>query len=175
MRKIAWFLTLLCMAFIFYMSSRSIEVSRSDSARFMAVFGLVEQEEDAMEVSNREMMQLQNMVRKNAHLIIYAGLGALYFVSVYGYFGGIRVSGAIATLLTAFYGATDEFHQIFTHRGAARGDVLIDMLGGLAGILLAGIIFLVIEMNIKLRAFFSRVYDFEPRRHYGRNQLKGTH
>lgn len=150
------------MALIFYMSSRSEVVSRSDSARFMAVFGLVEQEADAYNLGDAEMFKLHNAVRKYAHLILYAGLGALYFVSVYGYFGRIPASGTAAVLLTALYGAADEIHQLFTHRGASSSDVLIDTLGGLAGIMLIGSVFLIIEKNAGLRGFFGRVYDFEP-------------
>ena len=159
-----WLLTLLCMAFIFYMSSRSIESSRSDSARLIAALNLVDQEEDLYNENDQEMFKLHNSVRKAAHLVLYASLGALYFVSVYGYFGGVRVSGAIALLFTAFYGATDEIHQIFTHRGAGIIDVLIDTLGGLAGIVVVGVIFFIIEKNKRCKTFWSYVYDFEPNR-----------
>lgn len=167
-RRLAWILTLLCMAFIFYMSSRSIEASRLDSARLMAAINLVGQEDDALAIDDWNMFQLHNTVRKYAHIVIYAGLCVLYFISLYGYFGKISVTGGIAVLLTAFYGATDEIHQVFTHRGAAPKDVMIDTLGGLAGVIIVGIIFFVIEKNDAIKAFWSRIYDFEPQKYFVR-------
>jgi len=152
------------MGFIFYMSSRSIDVSRGDSARVMSVLGLVANEDDALHIENPAMFRLHNAVRKYAHFVIYMGLGMLYFASIYGYFGGILPTGGLALLMTALYGATDEIHQIFTNRGASVSDVLYDTAGGLAGVALMAAVFFAVLKIKRLKMFFSRFYDFEPRR-----------
>lgn len=162
-RKIFWFLTILYMAFIFYMSSRPIELSRQDSAWLMSAINIVESEEQAMDVNNTQMMNLQNIIRKNAHLIIFAGLGILYYISLYGYAGKFLKTASISIVLTSIFAATDEIHQIFSNRGSSVSDFMLDTLGGLIGALFIGIIFYLIDNKNIFKNFFSKIYDFDPR------------
>jgi len=74
------------------------------------------------------------VLRKTAHFLIYAALGAALVTA-------LRASGASAVarrslLLAAVYAVTDEFHQSFVPGRAPRAmDVLIDICGAAAGIL----------------------------------------
>jgi VanZ family protein len=162
-RYLAWIFAIILMAGIFYLSSRSIEQSRGDSARFMTFLGLSNMD-DAMDTSNNTAMLLHNAFRKHIHIIAFGLLGMLYFISLYGYFGGIIKTGIISLGLTVLYGITDEVHQIFTNRGASVCDVFLDALGGLIGITIVGLLFLLI-LNVKfLKKIFDKIYDFEPKR-----------
>ncbi|MCL2197389.1 MAG: VanZ family protein [Defluviitaleaceae bacterium] len=164
-RKLAWFFAVLCMAFLFFMSSRPIEQSREDSARVMALFGLSDQVEYSGEVNEYGhviLSQAHIMIRKYAHVVIYGALAVLYFGSIYGYFGKIIPTAIISLILATLYGITDEIHQIFTNRGASVQDVFINALGAIIGLAIISAIFFAIEKIPRVKAFFSYVYDFDP-------------
>jgi hypothetical protein len=78
-------------------------------------------------------------VKKLGHLVIYGLLGIAW---LWGLAPGRRPSwreAALAVLLAALYGATDEVHQRFVPgRGAAVLDVGIDALGALLGVIAYG-------------------------------------
>ena len=71
-----------------------------------------------------------------AHALVYAVLGALMLRAVAGA-RRLRVTvrnAALAAVLTAAYGLTDEFHQSFVPgRTAEARDLAADTLGGAAG------------------------------------------
>jgi VanZ family protein len=80
---------------------------------------------------------------KLAHLVIYAGLGAVIYRAIAARSSSSpssnrRTSTALLTILLAtIYGMSDEFHQAFTpHRTPDWHDVAADMLGGATGALL---------------------------------------
>jgi VanZ family protein len=75
-------------------------------------------------------------VKKGGHVLIYAGLALTYLHALSG--GHPRAAtwrqAAAAVALATLYGATDEYHQSFVAgRGATAVDVVIDMVGALAG------------------------------------------
>ena len=144
-RRCIWILTIVYMGIIFFLSSRSIDQSREDSARLMAAIGIVDSVEDATDVDNSYMMRLQTTVRKHAHFIIFGGLGVLIFLSIYGYAGNAFPTAIKAWALTTFYGATDEFHQIFSNRGASIDDVILNSLGAATTIAIVFVVFFVLE------------------------------
>lgn len=144
-RRFIWILTIAYMGVIFFMSSRSIDQSREDSARLMAAIGIVDSVEEATDVNNTYMMRLQNTVRKHAHFIIFGGLGVLIYLSIYGYAGNSLRTAIKAWILTTFYGATDEFHQIFTNRGASIDDVILNSQGAATAIVILFVIFFILE------------------------------
>ena len=74
------------------------------------------------------------MLRKLAHIGVYAGLTALLFLALQQHTGGTRRAWVLAVLLAAAYALTDEWHQTFVsgRQGSFR-DVGIDMLGVVAG------------------------------------------
>lgn len=72
-------------------------------------------------------------VKKVAHFLLFGVLAVLIYRALIGQ-GMSRKNAAIWAVLSAFfYGATDEYHQMFTQgREARMRDVLIDGLGGMA-------------------------------------------
>jgi VanZ family protein len=74
------------------------------------------------------------MLRKLAHISVYAGLTVLLFLAVQQHTGGTRRAWLLAVLLAGAYALTDEWHQTIIpgRRGSFR-DVGIDMLGVAAG------------------------------------------
>ena len=144
-RIFVWIMTIIYMGIIFFMSSRSIDQSREDSARLMVAIGIVDNVEEATDVNDSYMMRLQTTVRKHAHFIIFGGLGVLIYLSIYGYAGNALKTAIKAWVLTTFYGATDEFHQIFTNRGASIDDVILNSQGAATTIAITFVIFFVLE------------------------------
>jgi VanZ family protein len=79
------------------------------------------------------------IIKKSGHLLEYGLLGALLFRSLRGgepAHCGVRARQAWTALLAATaYGATDEFHQLFTPgRNGQPLDVLIDAVGAALGL-----------------------------------------
>ena len=83
---------------------------------------------------------LHTLIRKAAHAVVYAVLGALLLWALVPATARRQVPrGAVglALLGSAAYALTDEFHQTFVPGRAGQGaDVLLDTAGALAGILL---------------------------------------
>jgi VanZ family protein len=85
-------------------------------------------------MSAETIERLHFVVRKTAHFVEYAVLGALawrvvHFDPAFGSFSPRRQHG-FALLLCLFYASTDEFHQSFVpSREAAVRDVLLDTCG----------------------------------------------
>jgi len=76
---------------------------------------------------------------KVVHVLVYAGLSALVVRALAGGWRGKVTAGvaALAALLSAAYGATDELHQYFVPRDATLLDLVADAVGAaLAAILL---------------------------------------
>lgn len=77
-----------------------------------------------------ESYWLDFAVKKIGHAILYATLAILVYRALIG--SGVKRKNAAlsAFLITFFYGATDEFHQMYTQGREARiRDVLIDGMG----------------------------------------------
>lgn len=163
LRIFIWILTFLWMGGIFFLSSRPVDVSREDSAWFMEKIGLANSKEEGADTNNLQMMNLQTYIRKQAHLILFAGLSVLFFLSLYGYFGKSEKTALIAFILTTLYGATDEIHQIFSKRGAQIRDVLVDARGAVWGLMFMLVIFIIIENFPKLQRVLSKIYNFNPK------------
>lgn len=163
LRIFIWILTLMWMGGIFFLSSRPIDLSREDSAWFMEKIGLANSKEEGADTNNLQMMNLQTYIRKQAHLILFAGLAVLFFLSLYGYFGRSEKTALIAFILTTLYGATDEFHQIFSKRGAQVRDILVDARGAVWGLMFMLVIFIIIENSPKLQEILNKIYDIKPK------------
>jgi len=76
---------------------------------------------------------IQFLVRKSAHLVVYATLSALWFRALRGAHSGWQPRWALLALLVSMLVALgDEFHQSFVpSRGGNPWDVLLDSLGAL--------------------------------------------
>jgi VanZ family protein len=71
---------------------------------------------------------------KLLHAVEYAALAALFCRALLGEGLGPRATFAAAALLTAAYGASDEYHQMFVPlRNADLQDWIVDCVGGCIG------------------------------------------
>jgi VanZ family protein len=153
-----WLITFAWMGGIYFLSSRPVEVSRQDSAWVMEKLSIAETKETAVDTNNAKMMSMQMYIRKKAHVVLYAGLAILLFLSLYGYVGKSEKTALASLLLTTLYGATDEIHQIFTHRGAQVADVLVDARGAVWGLMCVLVVFVIIENSPKLKVLLNHIY-----------------
>lgn len=82
----------------------------------------------------------ETIIRKTAHLMMYAVLGMLLFIALKASIETRRaVAGAIA--LATIYATTDEIHQLFIPgRSGEVRDVLVDGLGACIGVSLVYLI-----------------------------------
>lgn len=134
-------LTAAWMAVIFWFSSAPAEESSYMSlsaGRAAAKVFIPDFEEWSRQRQEAFAERIDYPVRKTAHAGEFAALGILMLgtVSSFSKRPFIR-KGVTAWMLTAFYAATDEFHQLFVAgRSGRASDVLLDSAGTAAGILL---------------------------------------
>src|ERR1043166_7505203 len=122
-----WLPVLAWMIFIFIGSTDLL--SAEHTSRFIGPF----LRWFAPDVSDATIASVQLVVRKCAHLTEYAILAALLCRAL----RQSRHPGAF--IIAAVYAALDEFHQSFVaSRTASPGDVLIDCIGAMIGVLLFG-------------------------------------
>ena len=146
-KRILWvILTLLQMAFIFYMSAsdapRSSEYSH-DITRWLCMIFIYGWKGKPHKKQNHLMKKLNHFVRKAAHFTEFAVLGALLFMCIRSFRAGKKKSALIAlpVVLGAIYAVSDEVHQYFVPgRACAITDVLIDTAGVIFGVLVAYLI-----------------------------------
>ena len=79
---------------------------------------------------------LHILIRKSAHVVEYAVLGALLFRCFDIRFrADTRRSASFALVVAAAYSFADEFHQSFVWgRGASLGDCVLDICGAALGV-----------------------------------------
>jgi VanZ family protein len=95
-------------------------------------------------ISPETLAQIHFLVRKLGHVTEYAVLAMLFWRALRG---GMRPKFGIGAvfmavwLVSAIFAATDEFHQsLVLSRTAAVGDVMIDICGALAGVLICWVL-----------------------------------
>ena len=89
-------------------------------------------EEQMREIANT----IEYFVRKGAHMTEFAILSVLLFLWLGLWEMTLLRRGMTAFLATAFYAASDEFHQLFVPGRSGRvSDVLIDSSGALLGVI----------------------------------------
>lgn len=119
-----WVLSAVCMAVIFYFSSRTATVSTGQSNVFVQwlinLFG-----ESALWVF---------IVRKSAHCLEFTGLAFLLSWAVLFTKGKANI--VIPFIIASLYGVSDEVHQIFVEgRSCELRDWAIDSLGAVLGVI----------------------------------------
>ncbi|KRL03973.1 VanZ family protein [Liquorilactobacillus oeni] len=81
-------------------------------------------------------------IRKGAHFFSYLLLGTFFYLGLKPRLNSTVLSVLICALSTVGYAALDEYHQLLTGgRTPLFQDVILDGIGGLAGILIFGIYF----------------------------------
>ncbi|WP_448921323.1 VanZ family protein [Eubacterium sp.] len=129
-----WILTAICMAIIFYFSSRPANQSAGQSS-VVTLF--------LQRLFHTEAIT-EHMVRKFAHYTEFAGLGFLINTALYCSTGKQKLPLGIA--IGSAYAGTDEIHQIFVDgRSCQFTDWALDT----AGIVTGAIIFLILNLIIR--------------------------
>ena len=134
---ICYTLVIACMIMIFCFSaqtaSESVESSNS-TIKIIASF-IYPDFENLSEEKQAEICEVYTgLIRKLAHLCIYALLGFLVSLTLFNY--PLKVSRIIlySEIVCVVYAITDEIHQYFVPgRGPGVKDVLIDAVGSLLG------------------------------------------
>lgn len=128
-----WFAVLLWMLVIFYFSHQPATLSNQLSSSITEE--LIELVDKIVPVSDSKLESVNNLVRKNAHFIIYFVLGMFvaFGLRTIGFQGNRLVKFAL--LICVLYAVSDEVHQYFVDgRGPQVKDVLIDSAGAIIGI-----------------------------------------
>lgn len=145
-------LILLNCSLIFYFSNQETVSSSMQSSRTIEIIlNIIPYTRNIEELQKNNLIEmLTPIIRKMAHLFIYALLGCFTICFMNTFENTNKRKRIINTLLFCFiYASTDEVHQIFIEgRSGTFRDVLIDTLGASLGI-----IFIIIGSTImrKLR------------------------
>ncbi len=125
------------MILIFSFSSRDADLSTQDSNTvgiFIGQHFVPGFENWTQEEQEQFAERIDHPVRKTAHAVEYAVLGALAFGAA-GFIVLLRRRWWTAWLIAAVYAASDEIHQFFVPgRACMFRDVVLDSAGALAGI-----------------------------------------
>ena len=124
-------LIILCMLFIFSLSSDNGEVSEAKSdSLIVKVTETILHRKLTVEEKEKFIEKTVVFVRKSAHFTLYFILGLLV-ISFLKEFGLSRKSIIISIIVVLLYAVSDEIHQTFIPgRSGEVLDVLIDTIGG---------------------------------------------
>ena len=134
--KVVWsILSVALMALIFFFSHQSAEVSSDTSGGFAQILAKVLGVFFKGEVYETLLWVAQWIVRKSAHLVLFALLGVFVYNSIDLPKGRKRF--LIALIICIIYAVSDEIHQYFIPGRACRmTDVMIDAVGSILAILM---------------------------------------
>ncbi len=143
------------MALIYFFSSEDRRDSGDRSGRITrAVIGLLYDDFESLPLDEQEsiLASVGHVIRKLAHFSEFASLGLLTAALLCHISRRRRIRLWLCALLPAgfclLYAISDEVHQIFTNRGPAVTDVLIDFAGSLFGI---AVLFFAVSLAACLR------------------------
>ena len=130
--QILWhFLTLACMVVIFLLSSQDGQSSSQLSQGFIRYM------EELLVIDISSMPNIQQIIRKGAHMFIYFVLGLVTMGTMYTYKIRLKPKILITLSVVFIYAITDEIHQIYVPgRSGSFVDVMIDTVGGFIGMML---------------------------------------
>ncbi|WP_454969016.1 VanZ family protein [Eubacterium sp.] len=142
---IFWILTAICMATIFYFSSRPANQSAGQSS-VVTLF--------LQRLFHTEAIT-EHMVRKFAHFTEFAGLGFLINTALY--FTNGKQNFPLGAGIGSAYAGTDEIHQIFIDgRSCQFSDWALDTAGVITGALILSILILIIGKIIEHKKHIRR-------------------
>ena len=123
------------MGLIFFLSSESIGASYAltDKPTNFVIIKILNMPEKMTDATF--IIQVHNFIRKALHILIFFVMGIFVSFVISLWFPKTRGWELffIALGICAIFAASDEVHQIFTHRGALVTDVLLDCIGAAAG------------------------------------------
>jgi VanZ family protein len=144
---LAWAAVVVWAAFIFALSAvPDLTVASVGAHGGVSVGGVVVTRTSGLPVSASEAVDF--VVRKFGHVAAFAVLATLLWLALAR--SRRRNAPVLAWVLTSAYGATDEFHQLFTAgRHGTLEDVVFDAIGALLAVL-------AIAASLRLRATIRR-------------------
>ena len=141
LQRIIWHVLILAwMVLIFLLSSQEAQtssdlsgvVSRNIAQVFVRDFGEMQDAQQIQVIDN-----MQNIVRKGAHMFLYFVLGLLAMGTMNTYRIKTRLKVLVAFAIALLYAVSDEIHQLYVPGRACKvADVLIDATGAVLGILI---------------------------------------
>lgn len=137
-----WILTVLIMVMIFLFSAQEAVKSQKTSENFTKkVLSVSKNFKEMPEIKQNIVVEkVQFSVRKAAHFSVYTLLGISLLSAMQLSFKK-RFLWLYSYVIATFYAVTDEFHQLFVIGRSCRvGDMFIDSMGALSGILIVLII-----------------------------------
>ncbi len=135
---IFWLLSVICMAIIFYFSSRTATESSEQSDGVLA-FLIKLLGDDNITVY---------VVRKSAHMLEYTGLCLL--INWAWHFSEGKKMPIPSVICTSLYAITDELHQLFVEgRSCEITDWMIDTLGAIIGCFAFIMTFYIVSFTLK--------------------------
>lgn len=144
---IIWMITVF--SFSNQTSTQSSGLSGKLTTKIVNILHITEgctEEDEKIVISN-----VEHIIRKMAHYSIYALGGFLIYLEMTLYKISFKFKVLFTQLLGSIYAVTDEVHQFFIPGRSARiRDVIIDSFGIFTGIIVAIIVFIIIEKIIML-------------------------
>lgn len=129
-RIILAILVLIWMLVVFYFSSENATKSAGTSGEIIETIIEIFAKEISKEEKQEIIEKLQPIIRKCAHLTLYAVGGILIFLFINTYKMPLKNKIIYAIIIGGIYAITDEIHQAFVPgRGPGVLDVLIDTVG----------------------------------------------
>ena len=141
-RIVFWVLTVLIMVLIFMFSSQEAVNSQNTSEGFTKkILSLSNKFNSLTELEQQNIIvNVQYYVRKAAHFSVFASLGLCLFSAINLTFKN-RFLWLYSFIISVLYAISDEIHQLFVLGRSCRiGDMFIDSMGALSGILIVLII-----------------------------------
>ncbi len=139
-RYVFWAAAVLIMVFIFWNSAQTAEQSTVTSESFTEklLTVVLPSFSDLGEAERQTVIaDMQFIVRKSAHFLVYFALGVCCFSAINTYQIKTKNKVLTAIIICLLYATSDEIHQLFVVGRAGRAtDVMIDLVGAVLGILL---------------------------------------
>lgn len=143
-KLISWILLLAWMAFIFYMSQQTGQVSSGQSGKIVLLLSKI-----GIEISQENISNITFIIRKSAHFTEYFILYILLFNVIKNYFHTKKII-LYSIMGVVIYAISDELHQYFVPgRSSAIKDVFIDSCGGITASI-ANNLFYKVKNTIKI-------------------------
>lgn len=151
-KRIYLILSITWMGIIFYMSNQPGNTSQNLSQNVEHLLNSTPIVGDILSnILNPARSQF--ILRKAAHFSLYAFLAVLCFIVIYEINHSIKKSTLMSFIIISIYACMDEIHQIFIPgRNAQLIDVFIDCIGGVVGLAIINVFFI-------LRRKFKKLYS----------------
>lgn len=151
-RKLILLLIIILLLAIFLFSSQngsqSINVSDKLSSIIIDKVYTLKNKEISLKEKNKLIRKNRYLIRKLAHFTLYFTLGILIYLLIFTY--NVKKSFLKSILICLALASFDELHQLFTAgRSAKLGDVFIDTIGSIIGIILTIIIIKLFNKQMK--------------------------